>query len=246
MRAIFTILLFFFAHTEAFADLCTPELPKGEKCRVLIDEILPTQFGVGMVDVRAKRVLLKGDEPKAYLKENRAKIVIGPGGKYYLIDRHHLTRAAYAEGFTETYAEIVDNLSAMDEAKFWQTMQERKWVRLVDEAGATRAINELPKHVRSLKNDPYRSLAWVLRQSEAFKKTDLPFAEFEWADFFRTRITIGEGKEAWEAAVKEAIRLATEQKTAKLPGHEAVKPAMRQMVQAECWKRFQGFKFGSP
>lgn len=244
MRTALLILLL--CPGMAAAELCEPGTPKGEKCRIAIRDIRPTQFGVGMVDVRAKREEFRQGKKHAknYLKENRAKIVIGPGGKYYLIDRHHLTRAAYMEGRAETYAEIVDNLAHMDEVKFWKTMEERRWVRLSDETGKARKLAELPRHIKDLKDDPYRSLAWVIRQSDAFRKTEIPFAEFEWADYFRKRIPIEPGK--WDEAVKEAIRLATMQGTKHLPGHEPIPGPRRLAVQAKCWENFKNLGYGAP
>ena len=40
--------------------------------------------------------------------------------------------------------------------------------------------------------DPYRSLAWIVRDKHGYLKNDTPFSEFKWANFFRTRILPGQ------------------------------------------------------
>jgi len=46
----------------------------------------------------------------------------------------------------------------------------------------------LPKHIRDLEFDPYRSLAWLVRDRHGYMKNNTPFSEFKWANYFRTRI----------------------------------------------------------
>jgi hypothetical protein len=50
----------------------------------------------------------------------------------------------------------------------------------------------LKKHVKDLENDPYCSLAWYVRQRFGyFKDPSNPiFAEFKWANIFRTRVEL--------------------------------------------------------
>ena len=40
-----------------------------------------------------------------------------------------------------------------------------------------------------LQNDPYRSLAGLVRMAGGYAKVEAPFSEFLWADFFRPRVT---------------------------------------------------------
>lgn len=227
----------------ASAKPCSPDSPKGKKCSMALKDLRPTQFGMGMVDVKQKRAeILEGG--KDYLKESRAEIVVGPDGKYYLVDRHHTMRAAYHEGFRKVWAEVIDNLSHLSQKEFEEEMVRRKWVRLTDEKGQKRKFGDLPKHVKDLKNDPYRSLAWLVRQSDAFQKSAVPFAEFEWADFFRERIKIGPGPQGWDEAVKEGIRLATILQTEHLPGHQKVDSEKRVARRDACWEKYSALALG--
>jgi len=41
-----------------------------------------------------------------------------------------------------------------------------------------------------MKFDPYRSLAWIMREHHGYLKSNAPFSEFRWADFFRKRVLV--------------------------------------------------------
>ena len=47
-----------------------------------------------------------------------------------------------------------------------------------------------PTHIKDLAFDPYRSLAWNVREHHGYVKNTMPFPEFKWANFFRTRILL--------------------------------------------------------
>jgi len=87
-------------------------------------------------------------------------------------------------------------------------MDARHWVHPIDTEGRRHGVDALPKHVKGLVDDPYRSLAGYVRDAGAYVKTETAFAEFLWADFFRHRMSIGPGPEAFEAAVREPLPLA--------------------------------------
>jgi hypothetical protein len=243
MWFLFLLLLF---SAGAEAARCRADSQAGEECHAKISRLRPTQFGLGLVDVEAKRQELKGSEKKGwrFLKENPAQVVVGPEGELYLIDRHHLTRAAWEKGFRHTRAEIVDNLSHLSKKEFWETMKARGWVHLRSEKGRPRTVAQLPRHVRELQDDPYRSLAWVVRQAGGFEKTQVPFSEFDWAEHYRSRITIKPGKNGWKAAVKEAIAIAAT--SPELPGALEISAAARPRLEKECWKSFKRLELPLP
>jgi hypothetical protein len=84
--------------------------------------------------------------------------------------------------------------------------------------------------VRGLTDDPYRSLAGAVREAKAFDKSNKPFAEFLWANFFRglgpdgTRqrppIHIGPGAEGFRRAVEEGKLWAHLPQASHLPGYK--------------------------
>ena len=70
-------------------------------------------------------------------------------------------------------------------------MHEQNWVYLFDRAGGgPQQPATLPTHIKDLKFDPYRSLAWIVREHHGYVKNNAPFSEFKWANFFRTRILL--------------------------------------------------------
>jgi hypothetical protein len=60
--------------------------------------------------------------------------------------------------------------------------------------------------------------ALLVRNAGGYRKTDIAFAEFLWADFFRHRVQIGPRPEDFEAAVREALPLAHRPAARHLPG----------------------------
>ncbi|OYZ22227.1 MAG: hypothetical protein B7Y39_07990 [Bdellovibrio sp. 28-41-41] len=77
----------------------------------------------------------------------------------------------------------------------------------------------MPRYITWLKNDPYRALAGKVRQKDGFKKTEIPFAEFEWADFFRSRISEELVDKDYNKAVAIALRLSKTDEAKQLPGY---------------------------
>jgi hypothetical protein len=60
-------------------------------------------------------------------------------------------------------------------------------VRLKNESGVEIDTSQLPKTLEAMTDDPYRSLAWFVRQKGGFCKSPREFAEFAWADWFRSK-----------------------------------------------------------
>jgi len=72
--------------------------------------------------------------------------------------------------------------------------------------------------VTDLKDDPFRSLAGELRRAAGFAKDTTPFSEFLWADFFRRRMKRSLVEQKFDAALKDALKLAKSQEAHYLPG----------------------------
>jgi hypothetical protein len=89
------------------------------------------------------------------------------------------------------YVKVLGNAGTLEETYFWKTMHEHNWVYLFDRAGGgPQQPANLPKHIKDLDFDPYRSLAWIVREHHGYTKNNVPFSEFKWANFFRTRILL--------------------------------------------------------
>lgn len=225
MRILLAIFLSFSSVGWALPKCEDVDLEKGVKCRVKISDLRPTQSQVGMVDVDAKREILRetggeGKEFKAFWKDNTAELVIGPEGELFIIDRHHAATAFHMEGHKRMRAEIVEDLSHLSPAQFWSAMKTKKWCWQYDECYRKIDVpDDLPGRIGQLKDDPYRSLAWTLRQKGCFKKTDIPFAEFYWAKVLREKIPIRKGKAGFNAAVERGMKICHDRAFAHLPGY---------------------------
>lgn len=164
----------------------------GEVFKYPILKLHPTQPAVGMLAVLYKSERFKEmshDELKAELKGDPVPVVAAPDGKFYMIDHHHESLAALTAGRENIWVELRNDFSKLaNMTEFWAKMKEKKFVRLIDEKGKTITVDKLPKTVKKLKDDPYRALAYFARKEGAFKKSHIPFSEFVWADYYRTRV----------------------------------------------------------
>lgn len=189
--------------------------------KLSVADLHPTQITVGMREVADKRRELareSKDERHEFLRNHVIPVVIGPGGKRFLIDHHHLARALHDDGFEHAWCETVADLSVHQGAAFWKEMEKRHWVYPHDQHGQLRPCSELPTHAAGLIDDPYRSLAAYARNAGAYTKSTVPFTEFAWANFFRTRIAIARTEDGFEQALRKAIELARSPSASALPG----------------------------
>lgn len=76
----------------------------------------------------------------------------------------------------------------------------------------------MPSSLRALRDDPYRSLAGEVRDLGGFAKSDAPYLEFLWTNYFRTNVRSDWVHSHYRKALKRALRLALSAKTRHLPG----------------------------
>lgn len=188
---------------------------------VPILELKPTQITVGMREVEAKRKSWRAkSDGKAgeFLGGHMIPVVLGPKGRLYVIDHHHLSRALLEEGVEEVLTTVTRDLSRLDKDCFWFMMDNLNLSHPFDEKGARRTFEDLPKTVGDLIDDPFRSLAGELRHLGGYAKDTTPFSEFLWADFLRRRMKAKEVNADFEAALKKAYDLARGVGADYLPG----------------------------
>ncbi|MBI3547593.1 MAG: hypothetical protein HY078_00935 [Elusimicrobia bacterium] len=191
-----------------------------ERSKEKVLDIHPTQLAVGMRSVKEKSKNLAGKsdkELKRYLKDHPVPVVLGPNKKMYMIDHHHLTRAAWEADIKKVYVVVQADLSRS--RNFWGEMEAKKWVYPYDQFGVRRAYSEIPGDVRGLADDPYRSLAGAVRDEGGYDKNETPFSEFRWAEFFRTRIARELVNRDFDKAVQDGVRLAKSPAARGLPGY---------------------------
>ena len=182
----------------------------------------PTQMTLGMNEVRLKRLSWKrktsGDELTDFLGAHMVPVVKGLDGEPFLIDHHHLARALHDEGLKSVFVTVVADLSRLPVDHFWTAMAFHAWVHPYDANGRRRPYSELPKTVKGMEDDPYRSLAGELRNLGGFAKDSSPFSEFLWADFLRPRIKARAIKTDFDGALAKALVLAKTGDADYLPG----------------------------
>ena len=228
VRAIFCACMLPVSVALAAGDIpFDPNLPAHSMCAVEIAILRPTQSAVGMkeVEIRAEKIgKMTAKELGHYLRKHVAPIAIGPGGVPYLLDHQHLARALLqARASRILYAEVKENWSKLSAPEFWARMREHNWVYLHDETGKPFSDPaSLPQTIESMRDDPYRSLAWLVREKAGYLQTESPYADFHWADFFRVRVALGNGTNAFDEATREAIKVAHSPEARDLPGYIAL------------------------
>ena len=189
--------------------------------QILIADLVPTQATVGMREVDIKRVRLRErsiDNRAHYLSTHRVPVVVGCDNRHYMIDRHHLTLALYAEGVGEVPVSVVENNAGLPFEAFWTTLERRNWTHPFDDKGRRCAFENMPTSIGCLMDDPFRSLAGALKRMGGYAKNRAPFSEFRWADFLRDRIDRGLVERDFGRALDIAMNLAQSREAAKLPG----------------------------
>lgn len=176
---------------------------------------------VGLHEVAEKRRAWRhrsGDKGAEFLGQHMIPVVLGPKGRSYIVDHHHLARALMEEGVEHVLTEVVADLSRLEKDEFWSVMDHHRWAFPYDADGVRQPFGDIPRHVADLKDDPFRSLAGALRRIGGFAKDVLPFSEFAWADFLRRRIRRKRVEESFSDALEEALALAKSGAASHLPG----------------------------
>lgn len=186
-----------------------------------LGDLRPTQITVGMREVEAKRTEWRerhGKKAGAFLASHMIPVVLGPNGRRYVTDHHHLARALQEEGVKQVATTVVLDLSRLEPASFWFVLDNRGLMHPFDEKGERRHYREIPDAIGDLVDDPYRSLAGELRRVGGFAKDTTPFSEFLWADFLRHRIGRDQVDKHFKRSAEDALKLARGHEADYLPG----------------------------
>jgi hypothetical protein len=199
---------------------------------IALSRLRPTQLTVGMLEVKQKRKRLRALEKRPaeivnFILETPIRVVLGPKNRAYVIDHHHLALALLKENFQTAPMEIEADLSHLESRSFWKRMEEDRYLHLYNAKGKRRPLRCLPASLRALKDDPYRSLAGFVREAGGFLKTQAPFAEFAWANFFRRRVDEDAVRDRFEKTVDKCVGLACSAAAAELPGFVGTKTKKR-------------------
>lgn len=200
----------------------------------------PTQFSIGLIEVEYKVLELRkmsDEERRRCVQKTRIPVVVSPWRELYIIDHHHYLFACWHADIREVRIEVVDDLSGsgLSYRQFWRRMVNRRRAYLYDQFGeGPREPLYLPPDIRGLADDPYRSLAWLVRKEGGYDNTTESFAEFRWADYFRARrLLVSHGREGFHEAVKKGLRLARQPAAADLPGFHGKRKKLVKVARIE-------------
>ncbi len=188
---------------------------------VAIDELRPTQITVGLREVAEKRRKWRKETDLSggiFLGRHMVPTVLGPKGRHFIIDNHHLSLALHREGVKEVLVTVAADVSNLSRDSFWRYLDNRSWCHPYDARGRRTDFDDIPSSIDKLEDDPYRSLAGDLRHAGGYAKDLAPFSEFLWADFLRSRIKRKAVEANFDKALAGAVKLAKSKDASYLPG----------------------------
>jgi hypothetical protein len=189
--------------------------------RAKLAQLRPTQFSVGYAEVRLKAAEWKklGKKQRQQALESHVfPAVLGLDDAYYIVDHHHLGIALIEQDMKEVWVTKLDDMSWLEPTTFWRTMEFRSWTHPYDHRGRRRDYAEMPQKLTKMQDDPYRSLAGLVRLAGGNAKDLAPFSEFMWADFFRPRVAARLIADEQRRAVRTGVKLARSKAARYLPG----------------------------
>ena len=161
---------------------------------------------------------LLAEDAGTTIRKHIIPVVKGPKDRFYVIDHHHLCRALMIAGVEQVSVTAVLNLQRLDMKAFWVFMDNRGLVHPFDEDGKRCNYKDIPKHIKDMTDDPFRSLAGALRRKGGYAKDTTPFSEFLWADFLRRQFNRKDLDTDFAGALEAALQLARSGQTDYLPG----------------------------
>ena len=186
-----------------------------------IDRLHPTQMTHGERQIRKKVVAyraMNAHELKMAIAEKPVDVVLGPGEEPYVIDHHHVACALARIDVNEVPFVLVRDLSSLPRADFWLTLENNAWVYPYDANGRRASFKDMPVHMWDAIDDDFRSLAAFVRDAGGYAKTDVPLADFRWANFFRAHFPRPNDDAQFDALVPRATGLARSDAAEGLPG----------------------------
>lgn len=215
---------------------CQSDTAVGNWCEIGIDALHPTQGGVGQIQVDETQATLAGMSAKQLdklMKKKEIPVVIAPDGSYWLVDRHHLTKALWQQGVKDARVKVIGRLQ--DKANFWSQMQNNHWAWLKDEKGQPLTPEQLPSSIDKQPDYPYRTLAGLLQNAGYFRKDkQVYFVEFAWASWLGKQMQWMPVDSANLAArLQQAKRLACGSDASDLPGYPGKQCSLNQSKSAQ-------------
>jgi hypothetical protein len=191
---------------------------------VALAALQPTQMCVGMAEIRSRQLDFAKDTPeerRRYLRKKPTPLVRSASGECWMVDRHHRLRglmeldpAATAFGYVVLQLEVQERHLVLEE------LHRRGWLYLYDGRGlGPLSPAALPAQLTGTLDDPYRSLVWKLKREGVVAPAPLiPFHEFRWGAWLRSRTLPPFSSDRLEPALPVARALARSTAASHLAG----------------------------
>jgi hypothetical protein len=220
------LLLLLPANVTAAERPCDDATSVGATCSCDVRTLRPLQGAIGIEEARdkAKRIATEPKKEWQSLAGDPIKVIRGPGNSLYITDHHHGAYAWQLAGHPIALCKIENIPQFSTEAEFWSGLVQDRLARLADENGKPITPAQLPSRLELLPDDPYRTLAWLLRKRHGFCRSEMPqkeFAEFIWADWLRGRPELSAASVRSSAAsvLPTALALARSASAQAMPGY---------------------------
>ena len=207
-----------------FAPLPPPPPRADGLVEVALAELHPTQLCVGLAEVNSRRAdFLKEsqEQRRRYLRDKPVPLVRNGEGALWMVDRHHRLRALVElDPAATTFGYVVLQLTESRREDVLAALHQRGWLYLFDGRGrGPLEPSALPSHLNLLEDDPYRSLVWKLKREGVIAPAPLiPFHEFRWGAWLRSRGLPPFSSERLDPALPAARALARSPSAAHLAG----------------------------
>lgn len=160
---------------------------------VRVADLHPTQMCVGLAEVRSRQQDFSPETPeerRAYLASKPVPLVLGGGGRTWMVDRHHRLRGLVElDPEATAFGYVALQLADAPPGQVLEELFQRGWLYLYDGRGVgPLPPSSLPERLLGLQDDPYRSLVWKLKREKRIAPNPLiPFHEFRWGAWLRKR-----------------------------------------------------------
>lgn len=163
---------------------------ENQKCIIPIHKVRPTQFLIGILPIKDKITKIQNRYKKNKLTNKTISKIIpaifGPDQNYYILDGHHSSYALSKSNIPQQnkviYINVIKDCSKCGFYEFENFMNRPGNSYLYGSKYTKNNFFELPKSLNDLTDCPYRSLSWKLREMGCYKKVNVNFLEFLWAD----------------------------------------------------------------
>jgi hypothetical protein len=201
-----------------------PPEPARDLIEVRIADLQPTQMCVGLAEVRSRQrdfAEETAEERRAYLARKPVPLVQGGEGEHWMIDRHHRLRGLVEiDPNAIAFGYVVLDLGTATRPRVLEELQRRGWLYVYDGRGVgPHPPSALPGRLSDLLDDPYRSLVWKLKREKRIAAQPLiPFHEFRWGAWLRSRPLPPFSSERLDPALAPARALVASAAAAHLAG----------------------------